>query len=123
MDDAAVDDSKGPPDLPEPWLRPYFSTEVSLKYPKLHEAAVGAALEGLPGWSRRGDELVKTFRFDRYLDGIAFVDALAARAEAADHHPDLGVHWGRVEVRLTTHDAGGITEQDVDLARQIESLG
>lgn len=89
---------------------------------RLSDAQIEEALAGLKGWAREGDALVKRFRFGTYMDGIAFVNAVAGRAEAADHHPDLEVSWGRVVVRLTTHDAGGITSKDVALAREIEGL-
>ncbi len=87
--------------------------------------ALASALGELPGWTAtEGEprEIVKEFRFGNYVDTIAFVVALALSAEKADHHPDLGVHWGRVEVRWTTHDAGGVTSNDLDGARATEAL-
>ena len=91
----------------------------------LDAAALGAALADLPGWTAGdGDtpEIVKEFRFRNYPDTIAFVVALAFAAEKADHHPDLGVHWGRVEVRWSSHDAGGVTSRDLDAARTTDAL-
>lgn len=76
----------------------------------------------LPGWSRRGQILTKTFTFRAFLDGIAFINRVAAEAERMNHHPDIDIRYTRVTVALTTHDAGGITQKDVDLAVTMESL-
>lgn len=86
---------------------------------------VADALAGLaPGWALadEGRVLVRTFRFGAYLDGIAFVNKVAAVAERLDHHPDLVVTYGGVEVRLTTHDAGGLTGRDLESAAAIDLL-
>jgi 4a-hydroxytetrahydrobiopterin dehydratase len=88
--------------------------------PPLPDAEVTAALATLPGWSRAGDEIEKTFECPSFPDAIAFVVRIGFMAEAADHHPDLDVRWRRVRVALTTHDAGGLTAKDVDLARKID---
>lgn len=87
----------------------------------LPEAEVDAALAARPGWERAGDAIVKTFELPSFADAIAFVVRIAFLAEAADHHPDLDVRWRRVRVLLTTHDAGGVTRLDLDLAQQIEA--
>jgi 4a-hydroxytetrahydrobiopterin dehydratase len=88
----------------------------------LSDADVQSALAALPGWSRSGDEIVKTFEHASFPDAIAFVVRVGFLAERADHHPDLDVRWRRVRVALTTHDAGGITARDVELARSVEEL-
>ena len=64
------------------------------------------------GWARDGDEIARTFEFDSYLEGVGFAGAAGGLAEEAFHHPEMTVGWREVEVRLTTHDAGGITEKD-----------
>jgi 4a-hydroxytetrahydrobiopterin dehydratase len=74
------------------------------------------------GWSRDGDEIVRTFEFDSYLEGIGFAAGAGGLAEEAFHHPSMTVEWREVEVRLTTHDAGGITEKDIDLAERFNEL-
>lgn len=89
---------------------------------RLSDIAIQRALGGLPGWSRRGDVLTKTYQFARFLDGIAFVERVARRAEAADHHPDIDIRYTKVTCALATHDAGGITQKDLDLAREIEEI-
>ncbi len=75
-----------------------------------------------PGWERDGDEIVRTFEFDSYLDGVGFAAGAAGLAEEAWHHPELTLTWGEVEVRLTTHDAGGITGKDIDLAERFDDI-
>jgi 4a-hydroxytetrahydrobiopterin dehydratase len=89
---------------------------------RLSDIAIQRALGGLPGWTRRGDALVKTFQFPAFLDGIAFVGRVAQAAEAADHHPDLDIRYTKVVCTLSTHSAGGITQLDLDLAGEIERL-
>jgi 4a-hydroxytetrahydrobiopterin dehydratase len=90
--------------------------------PLLSEAEVESALAVLPGWSRSGAEIEKTFERNSFADAIAFVVRVGFLAEAADHHPDVDIRWRRVRVALTTHDSGGLTTNDTDLARKIEEL-
>jgi 4a-hydroxytetrahydrobiopterin dehydratase len=86
----------------------------------LSDAEVQAALAQLPEWDRVGDEIVKTYECASFPDAIAFVVRIGFLAEKANHHPDLDIRWRKVRVALTTHDAGGLTSLDVDLARAIE---
>jgi len=74
------------------------------------------------GWDREGDEIVRTFEFDSYLEGVGFTAGAGGLAQEAFHHPSMTVDWREVEVRLTTHDAGGITEKDIDLAGRLNDL-
>ena len=87
----------------------------------LSDLEIQRALGGLAGWSRRGDTLTKTFSFDRFPDGIAFVDRVAKIAEDMNHHPDIDIRYTKVAMTLSTHDAGGITQSDLDLAGRIDS--
>jgi 4a-hydroxytetrahydrobiopterin dehydratase len=89
---------------------------------KLPDEAIASALDQLPGWSRTGDVITKTFARPAFADAIAFVVRVGFLAEHADHHPDLDVRWRNVTVALTTHDASGLTELDLDLARKIEEV-
>ncbi len=73
-------------------------------------------------WSREGDEIVRTYEFDTYLDGVGFAAGAGGVAEEAWHHPEMTITWGEVEVRLTTHDAGGITGKDIDLAERFDEI-
>jgi 4a-hydroxytetrahydrobiopterin dehydratase len=90
---------------------------------KLSDVEIQRALGSLPGWTRRGDALTKTYSFARFGDGIAFVQRVAAAADAMDHHPDIDIRYTKVTCVLSTHSAGGITQLDLDLAQQIESAG
>ncbi len=89
---------------------------------RLDDNAINEALQTLPGWERENDALVKTFTFFAFLDGIAFVVRVAQAAEAAGHHPDVDIRYTRVRCALSTHDAGGITAKDVELASAIGKL-
>ena len=74
------------------------------------------------GWERDGDEIVRLFEFDAYLDALGFAAGAGGIAEDAWHHPEMIINWGEVEVRFTTHDAGGITERDIDLAERFNGV-
>lgn len=87
----------------------------------LSDLEVQRALGGLAGWSRRGGTITKTFAFDRFPDGIAFVDRVAKLAEEMNHHPDIDIRYTKVTMTLSTHDAGGITRSDLTLAERIEA--
>lgn len=83
---------------------------------RLSESEIAAQLEGLSGWSRRGDEIVKTYKLPGFPAAIAFVTQVAFLAEAAGHHPDIDIRYNKVTLALTTHDAGGLTAKDFELA-------
>lgn len=89
---------------------------------KLSDLEIQRALGGLPGWSRRGDALTKTYTFERFADGIAFVGRIAAAADEMNHHPDIDIRYTKIHISLSTHDAGGITHADLTLAEKIEGL-
>ena len=82
------------------------------------------ALEIPPGWTRdaEGKALLRTCRFADFAEAFAFLTRVAAHAEAVDHHPEFTSVWNRVDFRLTSHDAGGVTERDVALAEAINAL-
>jgi 4a-hydroxytetrahydrobiopterin dehydratase len=90
---------------------------------RLSDIAIQRELGTLQGWSRRGDVITKTFQFRKFLDGIEFVRAVAKVADAADHHPDIDIRYTKIICTLSTHSAGGITQKDLDMARQIELVG
>ena len=84
---------------------------------KLSEEQIATRMADLGEWSQLGDTLQRTFRFDDFLASIAFVNTIAALAEAEQHHPDVLVRYDKVTLTLTTHDVGGLTENDFALAR------
>ena len=89
---------------------------------KLSDSEVQASLKTLPGWGLEGGAIVKTFKFGKFAEGIAFVQRVAVEADKMDHHPDIDIRYTRIRVALSTHDAGGITEMDTKLASRIQSL-
>jgi 4a-hydroxytetrahydrobiopterin dehydratase len=81
-----------------------------------------ALASDLPGWRHERGEILKNFKFGSFMEAIQFINAIAAKAEAANHHPDLENHYNRVRVALHTWSENAITEKDVALAREIESV-
>ena len=88
---------------------------------KLSDLEIRRALGALPGWTRRGEALTKTYTFARFADGIRFVNQVATEADRMNHHPDIDIRYTKVAFSLSTHDAGGITQRDLDLAKTIEA--
>ena len=73
-------------------------------------------------WERDGDEIVRVYDFSDYLDGVAFATECAEIAEEAFHHPEIRIGYEEVEVRLTSHEAGGVTEVDLELAELFDEV-
>ena len=95
------------------------------KREKLSDEAVQAFLAGHPGWARaagEADALTRTFTFDDYAAGIAFAVRVGFAAEAKNHHPDLHIGWCKVRVVWSTHDAGGLTSLDTEMAERTDVL-
>jgi 4a-hydroxytetrahydrobiopterin dehydratase len=90
--------------------------------PRLGDADLRDAVAQLPGWTHVADRIAKTYRFANYHETIAFVNAVAWVAHRTDHHPDLSVHYNRCVVSYSTHDAGGVTQNDIVCAARIERL-
>jgi 4a-hydroxytetrahydrobiopterin dehydratase len=89
---------------------------------RLDDDAVATRLAALPEWERVGDEIVRTCECPDFPDAIAFVVRIGFLAEAKNHHPDLDIRWRRVRVALTTHDLGGISDWDFELAAEIDAV-
>lgn len=87
----------------------------------LAHAEIEQALRDLPGWTFEAGALRRVFRFADFRAAFAFMTGVALAAEAVDHHPDWSNSHGSVDVRLSTHSAGGVTEVDVQLAREISA--
>jgi len=90
--------------------------------PRLGTDELAAHAAALPGWTCAGGALAKTFAFANYDETLAFVNALAWIARREDHHPDLAVHYANCVVTFATHDAGGVTLNDVICAAKTERL-
>jgi 4a-hydroxytetrahydrobiopterin dehydratase len=88
--------------------------------PRLGDEEVAAALAPMSGWQQLPGAIRKIYEFASFADGMKFVKRVADLAEAANHHPDLLVQYRRVTVTLSSHDASGITERDIRLARRID---
>ncbi|WP_327051061.1 4a-hydroxytetrahydrobiopterin dehydratase [Halomicrococcus gelatinilyticus] len=73
-------------------------------------------------WERDGDEIVRVYEFDDYLEGVAFASEVGEIADEEFHHPEMVVRYDEVEVRLTSHEAGGITDRDVELAERFDDV-
>lgn len=88
----------------------------------LSAGELARGLATLPHWSHEGDAIARTFAFPSFGEAMAFANRVAAEAERADHHPDIVISYRRVSLRLTSHDAGGITDRDLRLAGRIDAL-
>ena len=87
---------------------------------KLSKDAIERFIAAHAGWKRDGEALTKTYSFEHYGAAIAFAVHVGFAAEKRDHHPDMHISWGKVEVRWTTHDAGGISTLDAEMASQVD---
>jgi 4a-hydroxytetrahydrobiopterin dehydratase len=83
---------------------------------RLSDSEIRQRLQDLSGWTRREDSIVKEYEFDDFVGAIEFVRAVAARAEEANHHPDIEIHYNKVKLTLSTHSEGGVTEKDIEAA-------
>jgi 4a-hydroxytetrahydrobiopterin dehydratase len=89
----------------------------------LTDQQISTALASLgDGWQARDGALRKAYSFDDFAAAMAYANRVADAAEQADHHPDMLVGWGKVELAWVNHSAGGITEKDVDMARRSDEL-
>jgi 4a-hydroxytetrahydrobiopterin dehydratase len=89
---------------------------------KLSEEEIENALTDLSGWRTENAQLKKRFSFGNFADALAFVNRVGEIAETRDHHPDITFGWGYAEFSITTHDTGGLTQNDFDLANEINSI-
>lgn len=89
---------------------------------KATEAEIASAIAGLRGWTRKGDRIERSFKFDDFGAAWGFMCRVALAAEKLDHHPEWSNVYNRVEIALSTHDAGGLTRLDFELAEKINAL-
>jgi 4a-hydroxytetrahydrobiopterin dehydratase len=88
---------------------------------RLTEDEIAGRLPGVPGWKRDGDWLQREYKLETFPAAIAFVNRVAEAAEALDHHPDITIQYTKVTLRVSTHDAGGLTANDFKLASRIDA--
>ncbi len=88
----------------------------------LTQTEIDQKIQAVPQWQQEDKTLTRTFKFKNFVEAIAFVNQLVEPAEAAGHHPDIAISYNKVTVSLTTHDAGGLTEMDFDMAQTISQL-
>ena len=86
------------------------------------QAEISAALQELPDWKRNGAAIERSFAFGSFSEAWAFMSRVALLAEQQDHHPEWRNVWNKVEIALSTHDAGGLSQRDFKLARAIDKL-
>jgi len=83
---------------------------------------IRAALSSLKDWKKSAATIGRTFQFKDFVAAMHFVNNVAKVAEEANHHPDIDIRWNKVTLHLTTHNAGGLTENDLNLAQKIDRL-
>ena len=89
---------------------------------KLTDAEISAQLDGISGWTVKNEKLHKEFQFDSFVQAFGFMASVALIAESMNHHPEWFNVYNRVTVDLATHDAGGISALDFELAKKIDTL-
>jgi 4a-hydroxytetrahydrobiopterin dehydratase len=89
--------------------------------PPLKKDEIKGRLAGMTGWKLDDDEIEKDFKFADFKQAMAFVNRVADAAESMDHHPDIEIKYNKVEMSLSTHSEGGVTEKDFALAQQIDA--
>jgi 4a-hydroxytetrahydrobiopterin dehydratase len=90
--------------------------------PRLDDTAVAEGPQHLPGWERRGNQIVKSFVRADFAQAMTFVNEVAAAADAAGHHPDIDIHWNKVTLALSSHAEGGLTDRDFQRAARIQEF-
>jgi 4a-hydroxytetrahydrobiopterin dehydratase len=89
---------------------------------KCSEAQIAEGLESHPAWVELNGEIQRTFEFEDFVKAMKFVNQVAEYAEGVQHHPDILVRYNKVTLSVSTHDAGGITQKDFDLADATDKL-
>jgi 4a-hydroxytetrahydrobiopterin dehydratase len=89
---------------------------------RLSDDEIAALIDGLVGWARQGDAITKTYKLPSFPAAVAFVTHVGFLAEAAGHHPDIDIRYNKVTLALTSHDAGGLSQKDFDLAGAADEL-
>ena len=90
--------------------------------PVLTTKQIKASLKAVANWSQRAQTIYRTFKFEGFLNSIAFVNRITRVAQNLNHYPDIDIRFDQVTLTLTTHDARGITEKDFSVARQCDEV-
>jgi 4a-hydroxytetrahydrobiopterin dehydratase len=85
----------------------------------LTPAEIKETMQAIPGWNLQDGKLTRDWTFKDFVQAMAFVNQIATLAEAAGHHPDIDIRYNNVRLSLVSHDAGGITQRDANMAKQI----
>jgi 4a-hydroxytetrahydrobiopterin dehydratase len=88
----------------------------------LTASEIDIALQNLPGWARTGSTIERVFQFDDFVKAMKFVNKIADAAEAANHHPDILINYNKVTLTLVSHDSGGVTQRDIQMAGTINEI-
>ena len=89
---------------------------------KLSGAELVEKLSEINSWEEQDGKISRRYKFENFAEALDFVNQIGAIAEKMDHHPDIKLGWGYAEFEITTHDAGGLTEKDFELAKEIEKI-
>ncbi len=100
----------------------FLSQSLQANTMPLTQTEIDRQIQAIPKWQQQDQTLTRTFKFKNFVEAIDFVNQLVEPAEAAGHHPDLAISYNKVTISLTTHDAGGLTQMDFDLAQTISQL-
>ncbi len=93
-----------------------------MRMPKLSEEELEQHMARLPGWTRQGEAIRKEYGFADFVHSLQFVNQVGQMAEAVNHHPDIDIRYSKVTLLLTTHDSGGLTQNDINLAASADEF-
>lgn len=99
-----------------------FSPQLMANTVPLTQTEIDREMSTIPQWQQQEQTITRTFEFENFVKAIDFVNKLVEPAESAGHHPDIAISYNKVTVSLTTHDAGGLTQKDFELAQTISEL-
>ena len=100
----------------------FFPQVLKVNAMPLNQTEIDQKIQAIPQWQQQQQNIVRVFKFKNFVEAVAFVNQLVEPAEAAGHHPDITIEYNQVTISLTTHDAGGLTQMDFDLAQTISAL-
>lgn len=95
---------------------------LTAKTMPLNQTEIEQAIQTVPQWQQKEKTITRTFKFKNFVEAIDFVNRLVEPAEASGHHPDVEISYNQVTVSLSSHDAGGLTQKDFDMAKIISKL-